>query len=101
MEIPKKTEIMVLPIDVEVDGCIVTLIEAAKFTLTRPIYQVSCQARCSDMQSQIFHVTYNTPQELIQKLKTEIAKFKYMIWLLGKEEMIRRGIATRWKEIKK
>ena len=101
MEIPKKTEIVVLPIDVEVDGCIVTLLEATKFTLTHTIYQVSCQARCGDMQSQIFHVTYSTPHELIQKLKTEIAKFKYMIWLLGKEEMIRRGIATRWKETKK
>jgi hypothetical protein len=92
---PRRIEITVLPVDVEVDGCIATILEATKLKLPWDEFQVSCQARCGSVQSQIFHITYKTPKELAQKLKTEIAKFKYMLWLLGEGELIRRGIATR------
>jgi hypothetical protein len=84
-----------LPVDVEIDGCIVTILEASKLKLPWDEFQVSCQARCGNLQSQIFHITYKTPKELAQKLKTEIAKLKYMSWLLGEGELVRRGIVTR------
>jgi len=92
---PRKIDITVLPVDVEVDGCVVTILEATKLKLPWDEFQVSCQARCGHLQSQIFHITYKTPKELAQKLRTEIAKFKYMLWLLGEGELVRRGIATR------
>ncbi len=92
---PRRIEITVLPVDVEIDGCIVTILEASKLKLPWDEFQVSCQARCGHLQSQIFHITYKTPKELAQKLKTEIAKLKYMLWLLGENELVRRGIVTR------
>ncbi len=92
---PRRVDITVLPVDVEVDGCIVTILEASKLKLPWEEFQVSCQARCMNIQSQIFHITYKTPKELAQKLKTEIAKLKYMLWLMGESELIRRGIVTR------
>jgi hypothetical protein len=92
---PRRIDITVLPVDVEVDGCIVTILEATKLKLPWDEFQVSCQARCGNLQSQIFHITYRTPKELAQKLKTEIAKLKYMLWLMGESELIRRGIVTR------
>jgi len=92
---PRRIDITVLPVDVEIDGCIVTILEASKLKLPWDEFQVSCQARCGNLQSQIFHITYKTPKELAQKLKTEIAKLKYMSWLLGEVELVRRGIVTR------
>ena len=92
---PRRIDVTVLPVDVEIDGCIVTILEATKLKLPWDEFQVSCQARCGNLQSQIFHITYTTPKELAQKLKTEIAKLKYMLWLLGEGELIRRGIVTR------
>jgi hypothetical protein len=92
---PRRIDITVLPVDVEIDGCIVTILEASKLKLPWDHFQVSCQARCGNLQSQIFHIDYKTPKELAQKLKTEVAKFKYMLWLLGESELVRRGIVTR------
>jgi hypothetical protein len=93
--VPRKIDITVLPVDVEIDGCLVTILEAAKLQLPWDEFQVSCQVRCGNLQSQIFHLTYKTPKELAQKLKTEVAKFKYMMWLLGEGELVKRGIATK------
>jgi hypothetical protein len=92
---PRRIDITVLPVDVEVDGCIVTILEATKLQLPWDEFQVSCQARCGNLQSQVFHINYKTSKELAQKLKTEIAKLKYMLWLMGEGEMVRRGIVTR------
>jgi hypothetical protein len=92
---PRRIDITVLPVDVEIDDCVVTILEASKLNLPWDEFQVSCQARCGNIQSQIFHITYKTPKELAQKLKTEIAKLKYMLWLMGESELIRRGIVTR------
>jgi hypothetical protein len=92
---PRRIDITVLPVDVEIGGCIVTILEASKLKLPWDEFQVSCQARCGNLQSQIFHLTYKTPKELAQKLKTEIDKLKYMLWLMGEGELVRRGIVTR------
>jgi len=92
---PRRIEITVLPVDVEIDGCTVTILEASKLKLPWDEFQVSVQARCGNIQTQIFHIDYKTPKELAQKLKTEIAKLKYMLWLMGENELIRRGIVTR------
>jgi hypothetical protein len=91
----RRIDITVLPVDVEVSGCTVTILEATKLRLPWDEFQVSCQARCGNLQSQIFHITYKTPKELAQKLKTEIDKLKYMLWLMGEGELVRRGIVTR------
>jgi hypothetical protein len=92
---PRRIDITVLPVDVEVNGCTVTILEATKLRLPWDEFQVSCQARCGNLQSQIFHITYKNSKELAQKLKTEIDKLKYMQWLMGEGELVRRGIVTR------
>jgi len=92
---PKKTSIslFITPLDVEVDGAIVTILEVAKLQLPWEEYQASCQVKYKDVISRVFQVSYKDSNELKQKLKTEVAKFKYAYFLLGREELKRRGIA--------
>jgi len=85
--------LIIPPFDVEVDGCTVTVLEVTKLNLPWEEFQASCQIKYKDTTSRIFQVSYKDSNELKQKLKTEIAKFKYALFLLGKEELKRRGLA--------
>ena len=85
-------DLTILPIEVEVEDCVVTILEAAKLRLPWDEYQVSVQVQCKDALSNVFHITYRDSKELTQKLKTEIAKFKYALFLYGKERLRQLGV---------
>ena len=85
-----EVELWLLPIDIEVEGCIASLLEATKMPLSG--YQMSVQVRCRDAVSRVFQVTYRDGKELAKKLSVEVAKFKYVLMLYGREELRRRGI---------
>ena len=83
-------ELWLLPIDIEVEGCTATLLEAAKMPISG--YQVSVQVRCGDAVSRVFQVTYRDGKELAKRLAVEVAKLKYALLLYGVEELRRRGV---------
>jgi hypothetical protein len=80
------------PFDVEIDGCTVTVLEVAKLSLPWEEFQASCQLKYKNIVSRIFQVSYKNSEELKQKLKTEIAKFKFALMSMGVEEMRKRGL---------
>lgn len=90
--------IVVTPIEVEVDNCIVTILEVAKlpmsWTETGYIYQASCQTRCGDVTSRVFTITYRDASELKSKLQVEVTKFRYMMFLYGARELKARGLVV-------
>jgi hypothetical protein len=87
----------ITPIEIEVDKCIVTILEVAKLPMSwmEPgyVYQASCQVRCGDVISQVFTITYRDASELKSKLQVEVTKFRYMIFLYGSRELKARGLA--------
>lgn len=89
---PKPLRIYVLPMDVEVEGCTVTILEVVRLPLLES-YQASAQVKCGDTTSNVFQVVYRDGKELRLKLETEVLKFKYALMLYGKEELRRRGVA--------
>jgi hypothetical protein len=82
----------ITPIDIEVDDCIVTILEVAKLKLPWEQYQASVQVKCKDVVSRVFQVDFKDKEELKQKLLTEVAKFKYALLVYGKQELKARGI---------
>ena len=85
-------DLTILPIEVEIDGCTAVILEAAKLNLPWEEYQISVQVQCKDALSNVFHITYRDSKELTQKLKTEVAKFKYALFLYGKERLRQLGV---------
>ncbi|MGC8983545.1 MAG: hypothetical protein ACP5KA_07345 [Desulfurococcaceae archaeon] len=85
-------DLTILPVEVEVDDCTAVILEAARLNLPWEEYQVAVQVQCKDAVSNVFHITYKDSKELTQKLKTEVAKFKYVIFLFGKERLRQLGI---------
>jgi hypothetical protein len=94
MSAPQKPvlDLTILPIDVEIERCIVSLLEVAKLNLPWDEYLVSVQVRCGDASSQIFHVSYRDSRELMTKLRFEVAKFKYLLYVLGRDRLRQLGI---------
>jgi hypothetical protein len=90
--------LVITPIEVEIDNCVVTILEVAKlpmsWTETGYMYQASCQARCGDVTSRVFTITYKDTSELKSKLQVEVTKFKYMVFLYGARELKARGLAV-------
>jgi len=88
----REIDLVVLPVEVEIDNCVATILETTKYNLPWEQYQAAVQLQCNDVMSQIFHIHYANSRELLLKLKSEISKLKYMIWLYGKAELERRGV---------
>jgi hypothetical protein len=86
-------EIPVLPLDIEIEGCVAMLLEVQKLDGLPKPYLAAVQVRCSDVASQVFHLWYNDGAELATKLRAEVQKFQYLLWLMGKKEAISRGLA--------
>jgi len=86
-------EIPVLPLDVEVEGCVATLLEVQKLEGLPKPYLAAAQVRCGDVASQVFHVAYASGSELATRLRAEVQKFQYLLWLYGRDETIKRGLA--------
>jgi hypothetical protein len=86
-------EIPVLPLDVEVEGCVATLLEVQKLEGLPKPYLAAVQVRCGNVASNVFHVTYASGSELATRLRAEVQKFQYVLWLLGEREAVQRGLA--------
>jgi hypothetical protein len=88
----------ITPIEVEIDNCVVTILEVARLPMTWTEagyeYQASCQVRCGDVTSQVFTITYRDASELKSKLQVEVTKFRYMLFLYGARELRARGLAV-------
>jgi hypothetical protein len=80
----------ILPLDVEIDDCIATILEVSK--LVFETYQASIQVKCGDAISNIFHITYKDGKELRKKLEIEVNKLKYALFIYGKDELRKRKI---------
>jgi len=80
----------ILPLDVEIEECIATILEVSKHPFET--YQASVQVKCGDAVSNIFHIEYKDGKELRRKLEVEVSKFKYVLFLYGKDELRRRKI---------
>lgn len=88
----QRYNLVLLPAEVEVEGCTVIIHEVTKLAFPSDVYYAACQVKCNDSYSNIFPVTYRDTKELALKLKTEVSKFKYMLWLYGKDELKQLGL---------
>lgn len=69
---------VVLPVQLEIDGCTVTLLEVRQYTTIdrKRRYLVSCRARCGNRTSQTFFLDVESNSDLLWKLKVELSKFR-------------------------
>lgn len=66
-----------LPLTIEIHDCKVKVLEAHRYSLAnRQRYIVSCQAECKGRKTPVFFIDVASNEELIWKLKVELAKFK-------------------------
>ena len=63
------------------DGAKVTILEVMKLGIDEKnyLYLVSCYIECRGYRSKVFNLTVRNNAELIEKLRTEIAKMKLLI----------------------
>jgi hypothetical protein len=86
-------EIPVLPLDIEVEGCVATILEVQKLEGLPKPYLAAVQVKCGGVASNVFHVAYASGSELAMWLRAEVQRFRYVMWLYGRDEVIRRGLA--------
>jgi hypothetical protein len=82
------------PIFIEVDGVAVQLVEVSKHQLAsgEAWYIVSARIMYKGMQSRVFPLFVKNTQDLMNKLKVEITKVKFIEYSYGMDE-VRRLIA--------
>lgn len=75
-----RLRVIVAPINFEVDGCIATLLESLEYeTLQKEKrYLVAVKVKCKSIESPVFRIDARTEDELVWKLKAEIARAKLM-----------------------
>jgi len=74
----------ILPQEMEVDGCKVTVMEALKSrVLEQEWMHLVVQVTCRGVSTKPFTIDARSPREFRAKLKTEIAKLKMLIHLHG------------------
>lgn len=87
---------VVTPVEVEVEGCLASILEIAQLKLPWTEYQASVQVRCNyngkDIISQIFQLHFKDSDDLKRQLTVEVTKFRYNLFLMGVDEMQKRGI---------
>ena len=86
-------QVHVTPIAVEIQGCIVYILEVLKNEAPDGTnwYHVVCRVKCGSVESKTFDISVRNTKELIAKLRTEIAKLKLIKLTLG-EDFARRVI---------
>lgn len=69
-----------LPIDLDVEGCRVTILEVHPYVKLdkKKRYLVSCRAVCSGKVSPTFFIDAESNADLMWKLKAEVSKFKIL-----------------------
>jgi len=82
------------PFYVEVDGVRVQILESSKHTLLtgETWYIVSCRIIYKGITSKIFPLFVRNEEDLVNKLKIEITKIKFLDYAYGLEE-VRKVIA--------
>jgi hypothetical protein len=89
-------KLVVTPLEIEVDDCVAVLLETSKLPLPWEQYQASIQIRCpyknKDVLSRTFHIDFKNTDEFKQKLKTEVSKFKYVLFLYDEQTLRRMGL---------
>ena len=88
--------LVLTPVEIDVDDCIATILETSKLKLPWVEYQASVQVKCraegKEVTSQVFQVSFTDSDDLKRKLLIEVSKFKYNIFLYGVDELKKRGI---------
>jgi hypothetical protein len=79
------------PLFMEVDGVTVQLVESSKHQLPsgEAWYIVSVKIIFKGLQSRVFPLFVRNTQELVNKLKAEITKVKFIYYTYGLEEVKR------------
>jgi len=79
------------PFSIEVDGCRVDIIEVLKRELVtgETVYFVSVRINYKGIQSRVFPLLVRGNEDLINKLKVEITKVKFIEYAYGIEEVKR------------
>jgi hypothetical protein len=87
---------VITPIEVDVEDCVATILEVTRLKLPWTEYQASVQLRCreggKEAISRVFQISFTDSEDLKRKLIIEKTKFKYNLFLLGADELKRRGI---------
>jgi len=93
---PPVINLVITPIEIDVEDCVATILEVAKLKLPWTEYQASVQLRCrqngKEAITRVFQISFTDSEDLKRKLIMEVTKFKYNIFLLGVDELRRRGI---------
>jgi hypothetical protein len=88
----------ITPVEVEIEGCLATILEVARFPLPWTEYLASVQIRCDlngrEVISQVFQVIFKDSDELKRKLTIEVTKLRYNLFLMGLDELKKRGLAV-------
>jgi ribosomal protein S8 len=78
-------------------GHLATILEVTKLKLPWTEYRASVQLRCredgKEAISRVFQISFTGSEDLKRKLIIEKTKFKYTLFLLGVDELKRRGVA--------
>jgi len=84
----------VLPLTIEVDGIPVEILEVKDSSLSGgdPYYLAVIRIYYKGIQSRIFTIPAKSERELINKLKIEVTKLKYLEYVYGIEEL--KGMIT-------
>jgi aromatic ring-opening dioxygenase LigB subunit len=89
-------KLVITPLEIEVDDCVAVLLETSKLPLPWDQYQASIQVRCpyknKDVLSRVFQIDFRNTEEFKQKLKTEVSKFKYVLFLYDEQTLRRMGL---------
>jgi hypothetical protein len=88
--------VVITPVEIDVEDCVATILEVSKLRLPWTEYQASVQLRCrqdgKEALSRVFQISFTDSEDLKRKLVIEATKFKYNLFLLGADELRRRGI---------
>lgn len=74
----ERIRIIVAPVEIEVDGCTATILESLEYETMKKEkrYFVAVKVKCRDMESPVFRLDVKNEEELLWKLRAEIAKAK-------------------------
>ena len=93
---PPVINLVITPIEVDIEDCVATILEVTKLKLPCTEYQASVQLRCrqdgKEAVTKVFQISFTDSEDLKRKLVIEVSKFKYSLFLLGVDELRRRGI---------
>ncbi len=85
------TKVIVPPVSVEVDGakCIILEVTERKWLDNKTHFLVSIVCEYKGKRSKVFDLDVTSNEELMAKLRTEVAKFKLMI-MHGLDEVVKK-----------